>query len=585
VRKGRRKNFFSARGARVIARRRRDAELGDLMRRDVSGWDVRLDAATIATYTEQGVWLDRTIADRLDQFCTTRPDQLLVVDDGRMYSVTRTCDDARRLARAMMARGLRPGQVVSFQLPNWYEAVVVELACAYGGFVCNPIVPIYRDAEVAHILADSGSRLFVVAETFRGYDYAAMVARLRPGLPRLSEVVYARPEVDPSRLSFDQFLEEGRAETLQRPDPNSVKLILYTSGTTNRAKGVLHTHNTIDTEIRNVIDWLRLTASDVVLMPSTLGHITGYLYGIQLPVTLGCPVVLMDTWSVEHAADLIDRHGVTFTLGATPFLQELARFARSQGRPLPTLRYFPTGGAPVPPEVIYEANRAFSRCTSFRLYGSTEAPTVTLGVPDRTREDLGATTEGYVVGHEIRLVDPEGRTVSPGSEGEIVTRGPEMCVGYAAAEHNAEAFDAEGYFHTGDLARQTPEGCLVITGRKKDLIIRGGENISPKEVEDVLYQHPAIREVAVVAMPHARLGETGCAFVTLRPGQRFDFEAMVHLLEQSGLAKQKFPERLEIVDTLPYTAAGKIRKNLLRDEIAARIEAEHGRGRTQNRTA
>ncbi len=274
------------------------------MRRDVSGWDVRLDAATIATYTEQGVWLDRTIADRLDQFCTTRPDQLLVVDDGRMYSVTRTRDDARRLARAMMARGLRPGQVVSFQLPNWYEAVVVELACAYGGFVCNPIVPIYRDAEVAHILADSGSRLFVVAETFRGYDYAAMVARLRPGLPRLSEVVYARPEVDPSRLSFDQFLEEGRAETLQRPDPNSVKLILYTSGTTNRAKGVLHTHNTIDTEIRNVIDWLRLTASDVVLMPSTLGHITGYLYGIQLPVTLGCPVVLMDTWSVEHAADL-----------------------------------------------------------------------------------------------------------------------------------------------------------------------------------------------------------------------------------------------------------------------------------------
>lgn len=546
------------------------------MRRDVSGWTVRLDEQTIARYRADGTWRDRTIADLLDALCEKTPNQTLVIDASRVMTVASVRDAALRLAGALAKRGLRPGHVVSYQLPNWHEAILVDLACCYGGYVCNPIVPIYRDAEVSFILADGASRVLFVAESFRGFDYAAMVGRLRPQLPQLKEVVFVRP-LDRSLLTLDEFLAESSDTSLPRPEPNAVKLILYTSGTTSRAKGVLHTHNTIDTEIRNVIDWLKLDSTDIILMPSTLGHITGYLYGIQLPITLGCPVVLMDMWNTQRAADLIDRHGVTFTLGATPFLQELARFARETQRPLPTLRFFPTGGAPVPPEVIYDANRAFERCVSFRLYGSTEAPTVTLGVPDRHKEELGATTEGYVVGHEIQLLDANNEPVPSGSEGEIVTRGPEVCVGYAAPEQNAEAFDVGGYFHTGDLGRLTPEGCLIITGRKKDLIIRGGENLSPKEIEDVLYTHPAIREAAVVAMPHPRLGETCCAFVTLRPGAAFDFDQMRQLLESSGLAKQKYPERLEIVDALPYTAAGKIRKNLLRDQIAVQIAKENER--------
>jgi len=546
------------------------------MRRDVGGWTVRLDEEKIAQYRSDGTWRDHTIADFLDTLGDDRPAQTLVIDGMRVMTAASVRDEAQRLARALAGRGLRAGDVVSFQLPNWHEAILVELACSYGGYVCNPIVPIYRDAEVSFILADSGSRVFFVAESFRGFDYAAMIGRLRADLPNLQEVVFVRP-LDQSLSSFDRFMTESSQALPTRPDPNTVKLILYTSGTTSRAKGVLHTHNTIDTEIRNVIDWLRLDATDIILMPSTLGHITGYLYGIQLPITLGCPVVLMDTWDTRRAADLIEHHGVTFTLGATPFLQELTRFAQDNGRTLPSLRYFPTGGAPVSPEVIYAANKAFERCVSFRLYGSTEAPTVTLGVPDRQKEQLGATTEGYIVGHEIRLLDANDKPVLAGTEGEIVTRGPEVCVGYAATEQSAEAFDADGYFHTGDLGRLTPEGCLIISGRKKDLIIRGGENISPKEIEDVLYTHPAIRETAVVAMPHPRLGETCCAFVTLKTGAVFDFSEMCRLLEASGLAKQKYPERLEILEALPYTAAGKIRKNLLRDQIAAQIAKEHER--------
>jgi non-ribosomal peptide synthetase component E (peptide arylation enzyme) len=200
---------------------------------------------------------------------------------------------------------------------------------------------------------------------------------------------------------------------------------------------------------------------------------------------------------------------------------------------------------------------------------------VALGVTDPAKEDLAATTEGYVVGHDIRLLGTDGRPVAEGEEGEVVSQGPENCVGYANWADNAEAFDTDGYFHTGDLARMTPEGCLVITGRKKDLIIRGGENLSPKEVEDVLHAHPAVREAAVVAMPHVRLGETGCAVVTLRPGAEFGFGDMIALLEAAGLARQKYPERLEIVESLPYTVAGKVRKNVLRDEIKARIGQEN----------
>ena len=229
----------------------------------------------------------------------------------------------------------------------------------------------------------------------------------------------------------------------------------------------------------------------------------------------------------------------------------------------------------MPPEVIYNAHSAFERCVCSRVYGSTEAPTVTLGVNSRDEEKLGATTEGLIVGHEVKIVDPaDGRELGVGEEGEILSRGPEMCLGYAADDHNAEAFEADGFFHTGDLAMMTEDGALVITGRSKDLIIRGGENISPREIEDALHEHPAIHEAAVVAMPHPRMGETGCAFVVLEDGATLSFEDMVTFLDRTGMAKQKYPERLEIIEAFPRTAAGKIRKNMLRDQIAAKVGDE-----------
>lgn len=538
-------------------------------------WTPRLSREIIAARKAAGEWRDVTLADRLNRLVGERPGQVLFIDGETKLTAAQTRDTALRLAAGMQARGLKPGDVVSVQLPIWVEAALIEIACAYGGFVCNPIVQIYRDAEVRHIVSDAEAKLFFIPETFRHFDYSAMVGRIEACWEGRTETVIVRPESPGRRPDFKSLLTASSAAFRpHRVDPDAIKLLLYTSGTTGPAKGVLHSHNTIAAEIDNFTGYIGLDASDVLLMSSSLGHITGYLYGIQLPVTLGCPVVLIDNWDAGLACDLIERHRISFSIGATPFLQELTDVAKATGRRLPSLRRYGCGGAPVPSGVIVRANAAFENCAAFRVYGSTEAPTITLGVPDRTRESLAATTEGYIVGHEVRLTAPDGALVTTGEEGEIRTRGPEVCLGYADPTHNEGAFDTEGFFRTGDLARMTPEGCLVITGRAKDLIIRGGENLSPKEVEDILHSHPSVAVAAVVAMPHPRLGETGCAVVTLKPGAHFDFAAMTELLGATGLARQKWPERLQIVETMPYTAAGKIRKNVLRDEIRALVEAE-----------
>ena len=543
------------------------------MREDVSGWQTRLSDALIAENTASGIWRNKTLADLLDAQLARDPDQTLIIQGDTKLSARDIDAQARALAAALQLRGLAAGDVISFQLPNWPEAVVVDVAAAMLGLVCNPIIPIYRDAEVAYILKDAGTKAVFIPTEFRNFDYGAMVERHRADLPDLDLVVTVRSTA-PGCIAFGDLLAEGADEAFERPivDPNAVKLIMYTSGTTGRPKGVLHSHNTIDTENQAFSRFLSLDHDDVILMPSPVTHITGYLYGIQLPIVLGAPAVLMEMWNAEEAADLIDRHGVTFTIAATVFLQELTEFARTHDRPLPSLRYFPCGGAPVPPEIIYNAHNYFARCVCARCYGSTEAPTVTLGVTGRDQESLGAATEGLVVGHEIKLVDDKGAAVPVGVEGEIVSRGPEMCLGYADPAHN-EAFDSEGYFHTGDLAMLTEDDCLVITGRSKDLIIRGGENLSPREVEDALHEIAAVYEAAVVAMPHARLGETGCAYVVLEAGASLAFDEMVAALDKTGMAKQKYPERLEIIDAFPRTPAGKIRKNVLRQRIAEKIGA------------
>jgi non-ribosomal peptide synthetase component E (peptide arylation enzyme) len=289
---------------------------------------------------------------------------------------------------------------------------------------------------------------------------------------------------------------------------------------------------------------------------------------------MGTRCVLMDRWNAAEAADIIEREQVSFTLCATPFLQELLDVAERGKRRFPSLRTFPCGGAAVPPEIIHRVSRVFEHCRAFRVYGSSEAPLITVGYLKDGQEKLAAETDGEVIDYDVRIVDTAGNPLPAGAQGEICARGPALFLGYGNPVDTAAAFDSEGFFHTGDLGYRNGEGALVFTGRIKDLINRGGEKISAKEVEDLLHTHPGVLQASVVAMPHARLGETVCAYLIVQPGSSVTLDDIRGTLDASGVAKQKYPERVVIVDEFPKTASGKVKKDLLREDIRLRLEGD-----------
>ena len=353
-----------------------------------------------------------------------------------------------------------------------------------------------------------------------------------------------------------------------RVAPEAVKLLLYTSGTTGRPKAVLHNHETLARAVRVSVAHWRVAPGDVILMPSPVTHATGYANALELPFIHGTQAVLMDRWDAAQAVKLIDEYKVAATVGATPFLKELTTAAKAAQSRLPSLRVFACGGAAVPPEVIREANRVFCNKPAFRVYGSSEAPYTALGLSASSGTEQAATTDGQVVDYDMRVIDERGNPLPSGSEGEIIVRGPALFLGYGNAKDNKDCFTSDGYFRTGDLGVLDPDAFLTITGRKKDLIIRGGENISAKEIEDALHGHPAIAEASVVAMPHERLGEGVFAFVIPRGSASPDFDSILAYLQKAGLSKQKFPERMAVVSEFPRTASGKIRKDVLRRTAA-----------------
>lgn len=544
-------------------------------------WKTRLNAEMIARYTSSGEWSGITLAQAARQRLHDMPDRAAVIDGGETHTFKQIFDEATLLAATLRDLGMVRGDVISFQLPNWHETMVINLAASLTGLAVNPIVPIYRDTEVGFILKNSNTRVLFIPETFRGFDYVAMIERLRADLPDLQDVIVVRgkrPGYSSYSACLDKQKERGVSDTnvssLARDvssdealeaDPNDVKLLLYTSGTTGSPKGVLHSHNTVRAEIEAVQKFWKLTSDDVILMPSPVTHITGYLYAMEMSSALGITVVFMDHWNAVTAVGLIAEHGVTLNVGATPFLVELVIELENQVIALPTLRLFACGGAPVSPEAVLRANTVLPNCLVFRLYGSSEAPTITVGVAAGDSPQLGATTDGCIYNHEVRIVDAtSGKLLPHGEEGEIVTRGPEVMLGYSRWQDTLDAFDDDGFFRTGDLGFISHDHYITISGRKKDLIIRGGENIGAKEIEDVLAGHPAVAEVAVVAMPHVRMGETPAAFIVPRSGMGLTFAEMVGFLEKARLAKQKFPERLFVVDQMPRTASGKVLKHVLR---------------------
>jgi len=528
-------------------------------------WPTRFDEERAGEYRRAGQWLGRTLFDAATLLAERDPQAQLYPHEPHPLDIAGLIGAAEALAASLWEMGLRPGDVAAFQLPNWLEAVVVNLAACRLGLICNPLVPIYRDAELAFMLNDSHTKVVFIPTAFRAFDYAAMYERIRRDLMSRPIVVTVRG-THKGMESYESLVASGSGRAPRWPlvETDSVKLILYTSGTTGRPKGVLHTHETLARAIRVSAAHWSLDAGDAVLMASPITHSTGYANALELPFLHGTRAVLMDRWDARQAVELIDRYSVVATVGATPFLKELTSAAAASGSGLPSLRVFACGGAAVPPEVIHAANVQFVCRPAFRVYGSTEAPYTALGRPGPDALEAAATTDGEIVDYETRILDESGDELPRTSEGEIAIRGPALFVGYWNAEDNQGCFTSDGYFRTGDMGTISADGWITITGRKKDLIIRGGENISAKEIEDALHRCPEIVEAAVVAMPHERLGEGVFGFVISRNSEQPTLQAVIEHLEDCGLARQKFPERIALVPDFPRTASGKIKKDILR---------------------
>jgi len=513
-----------------------------------------------------GVHERRHSAAFLDQRAAATPDGPAVVDGGRRLSWAELHAGAAAFAGWLGSVGVVRGDVVTVQLPNWWEAAVIYQGLTRQGGVANPVVPIYRERELAFIVDQAQPRVVVIPHRFRDFDYVAMLETLVAGRPSPPTVVVVRPEgpLPAGFVAFDSLPPVRPGPPVGRAE--DICLLLYTSGTTADPKGVLHSHDTVVYEVRSIVERYGLGPGDSVFAPSPVTHITGLLFGLLLSAVIGAPVVLVDRWDPAAAADLLDAEACRFTMAATPFLHGLVEEYGRRGHPAP-LRYFMCGGADVPPALVRRATEVLG-CHVTRTYGSSEFPTFCSGRPG-DGPDITADTDGVPIGQAEGRIDGP-----PGGPGELVVRGPDLFLGYLDPALNAEAFTEDGYFRTGDLATVDDRGAVTIRGRQKDIIIRGGENVSAKEVEDLLFAHPLVAQVAVVAMPDPVLGERGCAFVVPADGSAPTLAALTAYLEAQGLARQKFPERLELVDQLPTTASGKVQKFVLRQRVAALLEAE-----------
>lgn len=502
-----------------------------------------------------------------------RPDEVaLRFDSGHTLSFGDAWRQANALANQIQRLGVTAGATLTFQLPNAPESVPVAIAASICGLVINPVVPIYRGKELGFILNDARSEIVFVPHRIRGFDYVDMIATLRPSLPHLKHVICCGAEeaLPDDVLSYEALMENAPSDpaVITEVDPNDTKVVLYTSGTTGNPKAVRHSHNTLAKALDNGVDAWQLGKDDMMLMPSPVTHVTGYVNGIELPFFTDCKVLLMESWMVDKAVMLIENHQATSCVSATPFLRELVDACKKMGKTLPGFRLFACGGAAVPAALIYEAREVLADCRAVRVYGSTEVPLVTVGFIGDQETQLAAETDGKVRNYDVRICDDDGVDLGLNAEGEIWVRGPAMMQGYREAAQNELAFSSDGFFKTGDIGQLLDTQAIVITDRKKDIIIRGGENLSAREIEEILMEHPDIMEAAAVAAPHQRLGEGVAVFVTLYKGCNApSLESLTALCHQQQLAKQKWPQWLGVIAEMPKTPSGKIQKAILRQSL------------------
>ncbi|EFJ5916241.1 medium-chain fatty-acid--CoA ligase [Escherichia coli] len=527
-----------------------------------------------AAYRQQGLWGDASLADYWQQTARAMPDKIAVVDNhGASYTYSALDHAASCLANWMLAKGIESGDRIAFQLPGWCEFTVIYLACLKIGAVSVPLLPSWREAELVWVLNKCQAKMFFAPTLFKQTRPVDLILPLQNQLPQLQQIVGV-DKLAPatSSLSLSQIIADNTPLTTAiTTHGDELAAVLFTSGTEGLPKGVMLTHNNILASERAYCARLNLTWQDVFMMPAPLGHATGFLHGVTAPFLIGARSVLLDIFTPDACLALLEQQRCTCMLGATPFVYDLLNVLEKQPADLSALRFFLCGGTTIHKKVARECQQLGIKLLS--VYGSTESsPHAVVNLDDPLSRFMH--TDGYAAaGVEIKVVDDARKTLPPGCEGEEASRGPNVFMGYFdEPELTARALDEEGWYYSGDLCRMDEAGYIKITGRKKDIIVRGGENISSREVEDILLQHPKIHDACVVVMPDERLGERSCAYVVLKaPHHSLSLEEVVAFFSRKRVAKYKYPEHIVVIEKLPRTASGKIQKFLLRKDIMRRL--------------
>jgi cyclohexanecarboxylate-CoA ligase len=540
-------------------------------------FDAVLLAPRRAGSVAKGFWRDRTINDDLDACLLACPDKIALTavrgetGEARRLTYREMATLADRIAVGLARLGVGRNDVVAMQLPNDWRFTLLYLACARIGAVLNPLMPIFRERELSFMLKHGEAKVFIAPKRFRGFDHETMARSLQTDIASLQQVLIVEgggeDDFD-ATLTIPEWEREADAQiilTRNRPGPDDVTQLIYTSGTTGEPKGVMHSANTLTANIHPYAERLKLSAEDIVLMASPMAHQTGFMYGLMMPIMLRASAVLLDVWDPAKAADLIRREKVSFTMASTPFLTDLSRVVGESGEGAPSLKTFLCAGAPIPGPLVEQARASLS-AKIVSAWGMTENGAVTLIKPE-DEDSRAVSTDGCALpGVELKVVDPAGDALPVGEIGELLVRSVSNFGGYLKRPQWNNT-DAQGWFDTGDLARMDADGYIRISGRSKDVIIRGGENIPVVEIEAMLYKHPAVAQVAIVAYPDERLGERACAVVVTKPGASFDFAAMSDFLKAQRLAVQYIPEKLILRESLPATPSGKIQKFRLREML------------------
>lgn len=540
----------------------------------------RYSAEEITANYANGLWREDTLFDVLEQQVAKRGDKVFGTDSTTSYSFRELRDAALRLATGLVRRGIGPDDRVAVQIPNWTEFFVIASAITRIGAVIVPIMPICRRDEVGHIVDSAGVKAAFSAGEYRGFDHADLFLELARTNRCLETVIVVRSEdVPDGAIAYQDLPAEVDTSAAAHEigpgcGPDDPFVIVYSSGTTSRPKGCLHTFNTMSCGARLIAMGWRYSSDDVQFGPSPVTHTTGLVTSFILPLIHGAASHLVERWEPREGLEHIAKFGCTAAVTATAFLQTLINAYDPNVHDASSMRFWTLAGAPIPGSVVETARALLPNMQVLSLYGRTECIATTMcTVDDDASRSVTSDGRGLPF-QEARIVSNDGNELPRGEEGDIAYRGAMNCLGYInQPEETAANYTAEGFHRSGDLGTMDPDGYVRVTGRLKDIVIRGGLNISVRQVEDLLAAHPAVRDIACVDMPDPKVGEKMCAYLVPADGaEPLTLEDIRTYLLGEGLAIQHVPERLEVIEAMPTTATGKIQKHLLRADINAKLE-------------